>query len=463
MNVCNQCGITHDNPDDHDYIYTQSQKELTENGLNDPITLRPFLDPIDLSCGHTFTKHSIIESLHINKVCPLCKKRPMGKLKESTLLFRNLLNALEVSCPNKCNFKTQRELLKNHLSDCPNIKKPCLNKINEEKCPFSGTKNDMDIHNNECGLRALKCNGEGKCKIYARYLPTHSCIQYLLTMVSKNNTKLDIISNKYMQMDTHITTLLEANKQKDDILLAMATQHQTFMNKQINCNKEQKDEIILLNKKYDDCELSITKSKETIVNTQHTIETDIQKKIHILMKEHYNNYLSLLSKKSKGGDLASQLEFAKLYEDPPDNKYILKNIQLAHYWYTQASLQDPVYGKKRLELFEKNHNIKEKVSINTLKSTFLPNYSFGENKFKSTPQFGSDKYVNVNSGFGVITPLSLSLSLSKNKTTETTEIINKSLKLETVDESKQDNGNEHTNTITEITNDRKRKAEDNDS
>ena len=197
---CNECGIKH-SPGEHEFDYVVSLDILKKNGLVDSISLQPFYEPIDLNCGHTFSKSSIEEVFRNKKECPMCRKRT-SKMNETNQIIKNQVNDLQVKCPNHCDIKIERQFLKHHLLDCPNVKKNCLNKCDDKKCDFVGIKTEMDEHNKVCALRTLTCNGIGQCSIVALHLEEHNCFKDLIKKVSTviNHTnqihKLEIDSLK---------------------------------------------------------------------------------------------------------------------------------------------------------------------------------------------------------------------------------------------------------------------------
>ena len=232
---CKECGVIHANPNEHDFDYAESSEILNKRGLVDSVSLQPFYEPVDLNCGHTFSKSSIEEVFRNKKECPMCRKRT-SKMNETHQIIRNQLNDLQVKCPNHCGIEIERQFLKNHLLDCPKLKKHCLNKCDDKKCNFIGIKTEMDEHNKVCDLRTIICSGMGKCSIVALQLEEHNCFKDLIKKVSK------VIEHTSQTHKLELNSLKNAQKHQDEII---NQQNKTIEEKTV-CIKKYQDDLHLL-------------------------------------------------------------------------------------------------------------------------------------------------------------------------------------------------------------------------
>lgn len=252
---CKDCGVKH-LPGEHEFEYVEFIEILNKRGLVDSISLQPFYEPIDLNCGHTFSKSSIEEVFRNKKECPVCRKRT-SKMNETHQIIRNQLNDLQVKCPNHCDIKIERQFLKNHLLDCPNVKKNCLNKCDDKICDFIGIKTEMDEHNKVCELRTIVCNGIGNCSIYAFKLEEHNCFKDLMKKVSE-----------VVEHNTH-TNKLELNqikislKQQDEII----NQQKQIIEQNTICIKKYQDDFKLL-QNHSSTQNSLLQSQKKTIESQ---------------------------------------------------------------------------------------------------------------------------------------------------------------------------------------------------
>ncbi|XP_007555152.1 ligand of Numb protein X 2b [Poecilia formosa] len=121
--VCKECGQQHETQDTHLYEY--------ENEVDDElvchICLQPLLRPMDTPCGHTYCFHCLSNFLKEQDFCPVDRQRlQLHQCRPSSLLVRNLLDKLVVTCPHytECQQKMQRCELQPHLHNrCPVFKR----------------------------------------------------------------------------------------------------------------------------------------------------------------------------------------------------------------------------------------------------------------------------------------------------------------------------------------------------
>ncbi|ORX82070.1 hypothetical protein BCR32DRAFT_292899 [Anaeromyces robustus] len=122
-----------------------------------PICRLPLLNPIATSCGHTFCEECILSSLEISNKCPYDRKDIKKEdFKKVDRLILNILNELEIYCPNKvngCPFICQRQYLYQHYHECEYEFVDCPNK----KCNKKVIKKDLEEHINECDFKEIEC------------------------------------------------------------------------------------------------------------------------------------------------------------------------------------------------------------------------------------------------------------------------------------------------------------------
>lgn len=117
--VCKECGQQHDCQDSHLYEY----QDEVDDELMCHICLQPLLRPMDTPCGHTYCFHCLSNFLKEQDFCPVDRQRlQLQQCRPSSLLVRNLLDKLQVSCPHyaECQTQMQRCELQPHLHNrCP--------------------------------------------------------------------------------------------------------------------------------------------------------------------------------------------------------------------------------------------------------------------------------------------------------------------------------------------------------
>jgi len=314
MSICKECGEQHDNPKEHIFTYVDSNELLNKRGLVDSVTLEPFIDPVELGCGHTFSRYSIESALATKKECPECRKKST-KFTETSRIVREQVNQLEVICPNKCGMTVERQSLGNHLSEkCPITKVSCTNKYKEDTCKFYGIRDDLEKHKHECKFRVLDC--EGKCGVIAiEQMPpnqSHNCIH--------------LLSQKSKQMIEFITQMHPA--------IVQLQQHIQIHGHTLNIHKGyiQEKETKL---KERDTLISFLEKKSIIQDEKISKLTE---ELHLINKEAYDNKFKLLKEKAVKDDIMAQIEVGRIFEN--GNKYIMKNVEFAKLWYGKAQAQD---------------------------------------------------------------------------------------------------------------------------
>ncbi|XP_053735578.1 ligand of Numb protein X 2b isoform X1 [Synchiropus splendidus] len=117
--VCKECGQQHDGQESHLYDY----QDDVDDELVCHICLQPLLRPMDTPCGHTYCFECLSSFLKEQDFCPVDRQRlQLHQCRPSSLLVRNLLDKLTVTCPHfaECQQQMQRCELQPHLHNrCP--------------------------------------------------------------------------------------------------------------------------------------------------------------------------------------------------------------------------------------------------------------------------------------------------------------------------------------------------------
>ncbi|XP_040274796.1 E3 ubiquitin-protein ligase LNX isoform X2 [Bufo bufo] len=112
--LCAVCGQEHSVEENHFYLYT----EEVDDDLTCHICLHALVVPLDTPCGHTYCTLCLTNFLLHENFCPMDRKYIMlQSCKKSTVLVKNLLDKLLVTCPFKeyCQDVLQRCDLEDHL------------------------------------------------------------------------------------------------------------------------------------------------------------------------------------------------------------------------------------------------------------------------------------------------------------------------------------------------------------
>lgn len=334
---CKDCGIYHAKSNEHEFEYVETNDILNKRGLVDSISLQPFYEPVDLNCGHTFSKSSIEEVFRNKKECPMCRKRT-SKMNETHQIIRNQLNDLQVKCPNHCDIKIERQFLKNHLLDCPNVKKNCLNKCDDKKCDFVGIKTEMNEHNKVCELRAIICNGIGKCSVYAFKLEEHNCFKDLMKKVS------GVLDQNTNIFKLELNNLKNSLKQQDEII----NQQKQIIEQNTGSIKKYQDDLKLL-QNHSSIQNSLLQSQKK------TIESQDYK-----MKYFDKRLFALEYTPKRTTNLVSTTV-------PSSSKYISKSISSSSLS-SFSSLTKDVFGKHSKPMFlPKSSSIEDNKELNNNK------------------------------------------------------------------------------------------------
>ena len=299
LNSCVECGERHAIPNEHIFTYVESNDKLNKRGLVDSITLEPFIAPVDLSCGHTFSQHSIGHVFLTTKACPECRTES-STFNETSRIIRSQVNQLDVWCPRKCGINVERHSLRNHLADnCPNIKQHyCPNKYKEESCKFYGIRHDLEKHKNECLFRVIDC--EGKCGLVLFQDPNHNCITFLS---QKTKKIMEIITQMLIpELKTYQSQIKESNSKITQLESQISVQNTHIRSQNTQISVQSKD-IDAQNIKIANQNRYIAEQSRRIVEQSKTITEQSRKiedqssytniiKIHSLLNFHERKLIS---------------------------------------------------------------------------------------------------------------------------------------------------------------------------
>ncbi|NWW98041.1 LNX1 ligase, partial [Caloenas nicobarica] len=114
--LCVTCGQAHLPEENHLYNYT----EEVDDDLICHICLQPLLQPLDTLCGHTYCMVCLTNFLVEKDFCPMDRKLVvLQACRKSSILVKNLLDKLMVSCPftEHCSEVVQRGQLEQHFQN----------------------------------------------------------------------------------------------------------------------------------------------------------------------------------------------------------------------------------------------------------------------------------------------------------------------------------------------------------
>ncbi|KAI9295250.1 hypothetical protein K502DRAFT_316017 [Neoconidiobolus thromboides FSU 785] len=145
-------------------------KEKVNENLICSICCQPYIDPVTTPCHHYYCKGCINQALDIKEECPI-DRLPLNDLilQECPSIISNMINELEVLCPNSeigCEHSCQRSLLLNHIENCQFKRgtsegKDEILKENENKCPHCNKeirKEEIIRHILDCDQLKISCS-----------------------------------------------------------------------------------------------------------------------------------------------------------------------------------------------------------------------------------------------------------------------------------------------------------------
>jgi len=170
---CSSCGTFHH---DANALCDFQYDGAADIDLIDSISQEPFLDPVNLPCGHTFSRLSIKHAAaNEHRKCPQCRHPFSVADFRSNFTVKSMTDKLKVTCPHQdvCGVKTtfERSNLQQHLLHCAGITLPC-----SYGCGTAVLQKDQVMHEQTCPLAnaLVPC---GKCLIHVihKHKINHKC------------------------------------------------------------------------------------------------------------------------------------------------------------------------------------------------------------------------------------------------------------------------------------------------
>jgi len=159
---CSSCGTFHH---DANALCDFQYDGVADMDLIDSISQEPFLDPVNLPCGHTFSRLSIKHAAaNEHRKCPQCRHPFSVADFRSNFTVKSMTDKLKVTCPHQdeCGVKTtfERSNLQQHLLHCAGMTFSC-----SYGCGSAVLQKDQVMHEQTCpSANALvPC---GKCCMY---------------------------------------------------------------------------------------------------------------------------------------------------------------------------------------------------------------------------------------------------------------------------------------------------------
>lgn len=188
---CSSCGTFHH---DANAMCDFQYDVAADMDLIDSISQEPFLDPVNLPCGHTFS-HLSIKHAAANKhsKCPQCRHPFSLHDFRSNFTVKAMTDKLKVTCPHQgvCGVKTtfERSNLKQHLLHCAGMTLPC-----SYGCGLAVLQKDQVMHEQTCpsANSLVPC---GNCMFYVihKHKINHKCGKGLFILPLHKNSPFDVV------------------------------------------------------------------------------------------------------------------------------------------------------------------------------------------------------------------------------------------------------------------------------
>lgn len=126
--------------------------------LECPICHEALIEPVvEPKCGHMFCTKCIHDWLSKNSSCPSCRvKVNKNSLGVVPIYIKNLINSLQVLCPN-CKNTFERQKLSSHMLLCPI---PCIYNCGQKISPVG-----KQVHEDKCPMKTIPCSAaQAGCK-----------------------------------------------------------------------------------------------------------------------------------------------------------------------------------------------------------------------------------------------------------------------------------------------------------
>lgn len=225
-------------PETHDHEFTYSVNNDTSilKMVTCPISLSVFINPISLSCGHTFERAGL--SLVSNKKCPECRTSfSVVNTSQPNIISKTIADNLLVLCPHGvCNFECKRSLLPTHLKECPHKPTPCTN---------YGCLERITLHQ-------YKTHVEDKCEFRSFVCPNKGCQKFTLTMKDEEQHALTCTKRlvkchlcpEEMLADVRSVHLREFHHDRGSIAVSSAPMTTTSLDNPYDAERQKMQEIM---------------------------------------------------------------------------------------------------------------------------------------------------------------------------------------------------------------------------
>lgn len=176
---CCLCGCVHEmDTEPHSYLYKEEGYLYDE--LTDPLTLEPLHDPVTLkssTCRHVFSRDSIESAILMRGCCPIDNSvQTLADIERAPHLVNNLLDKLNVYCPNSCSATAmERHVLSHHLQVCPLSKVVCQRSFDGRICSVVVPRSEWPTHDLQCPLRRVVCKRGCDQQVLLADCDTHRC------------------------------------------------------------------------------------------------------------------------------------------------------------------------------------------------------------------------------------------------------------------------------------------------
>jgi hypothetical protein len=141
--------------------YEYMNEELINELLKCSICTKPFIDPVSTKCNiksHIFCRYCIEERIRNNSSsCPICQQNLsiQDLISITDGIIREMLDQILVKCLECKQTELKRSYFDIHKKKiCPKVNVICPS--SDIRCPWRGTRDQLDQHVNSCVFNSLK-------------------------------------------------------------------------------------------------------------------------------------------------------------------------------------------------------------------------------------------------------------------------------------------------------------------
>lgn len=139
-------------------------------------------------------------------VQPEACEHPEAERVEVTKYLKTKIGDLLLCCRYKrhgCAFVSRASVIETHEKTCQHTSYPCTS----EDCPHSSPLESLNTHLNECDFRVVVCPKGCHKKMKVNELPTHDCLQWLLTLTATQHERNRRLASEFEQSRAELDTL----------------------------------------------------------------------------------------------------------------------------------------------------------------------------------------------------------------------------------------------------------------